>query len=155
MCLFYRGDRPSLERIAYELCEDKAKEGVVYFEARFSPHFLADKDVPLVWGQKPGEMGAREVVAAVSAGLQRGCNDFGVKARLILCAIRDKPGTGSRLRNTISIYLDWIRVFVSSSRRVIYEINQVRAVGYERSSTHFDSSFRSYNVACRDVCYTR
>ncbi|XP_072046474.1 adenosine deaminase-like [Amphiura filiformis] len=38
------GDKDALERIAYELCEDKAKEGVVYFEARFSPHFLADKD---------------------------------------------------------------------------------------------------------------
>ncbi|XP_072040860.1 adenosine deaminase-like [Amphiura filiformis] len=85
------GDKDALERIAYELCEDKAKEGVVYFEARFSPHFLADKDVPLVWGQKPGQCGAKEVVAAVSTGLRRGCEKFGIKARLILCCIRDKP----------------------------------------------------------------
>ncbi len=70
----------------------------MYFEARFSPHFLANKDVPLVWKQKAGDVGAREVVAAVSEGLRRGCEQFGVKARLILCAIRDKPGESSSLR---------------------------------------------------------
>lgn len=46
-----RGDPEAIERCAYELCEDKAGEGVVYLEARYCPHLLANNvpsnpDVP-------------------------------------------------------------------------------------------------------------
>ena len=34
----------------------------------------------------------RAVVQAVSRGLKRGERDFGVKARSILCCVREKPG---------------------------------------------------------------
>lgn len=37
-----RGDTNAVERIAYELCEDQKNNGVVYFEARYSPHLLAN-----------------------------------------------------------------------------------------------------------------
>lgn len=49
-----RGDREAIKRIAYEFVETKAKEGVIYAEARYSPHLLANKGVdPLPWNQKP------------------------------------------------------------------------------------------------------
>lgn len=37
-----RGDKDAIERVAYELCEDEAQHGVVYFEARYSPHLLCN-----------------------------------------------------------------------------------------------------------------
>ncbi|GMT26008.1 hypothetical protein PFISCL1PPCAC_17305, partial [Pristionchus fissidentatus] len=33
-------DLDAMERIAYELCDDQAKQGVIYFEGRYSPHRL-------------------------------------------------------------------------------------------------------------------
>lgn len=53
-CSICRGDREAIKRIAYEFVETKAKEGVIYVEARYSPHLLANKGVdPLEWNQKP------------------------------------------------------------------------------------------------------
>uniref|UniRef100_A0A4W5MC91 adenosine deaminase n=1 Tax=Hucho hucho TaxID=62062 RepID=A0A4W5MC91_9TELE len=47
------GDREAIKRIAYEFVEDKAKEGVIYVEVRYSPHLLANTDVePIPWNQK-------------------------------------------------------------------------------------------------------
>ena len=47
------GDREAIKRIAYEFVEDKAKEGVVYVEVRYSPHFLANTQVePIPWDQE-------------------------------------------------------------------------------------------------------
>lgn len=51
--LFFSGDREAIKRIAYEFVEDKAKEGVIYVEARYSPHLLANTKVdPIPWNQK-------------------------------------------------------------------------------------------------------
>ncbi|NWS50406.1 ADA deaminase, partial [Probosciger aterrimus] len=46
------GDREAVRRIAYELVETKAKEGIIYVEVRYSPHLLANCSVdPIPWGQ--------------------------------------------------------------------------------------------------------
>lgn len=51
--LFSSGDREAIKRVAYEFVEDRAKEGVVYVEARYSPHFLANAGVdPIAWSQR-------------------------------------------------------------------------------------------------------
>lgn len=51
--LCFSGDREAIKRIAYEFVEDKAKEGVIYVEVRYSPHFLANTKVePIPWNQK-------------------------------------------------------------------------------------------------------
>ncbi|GMT26007.1 hypothetical protein PFISCL1PPCAC_17304 [Pristionchus fissidentatus] len=75
-------DLDAMERIAYELCEDQAKQGVVYFEARYAPHPLINDKSSLT---------ARQVVEAVSRGLRRGKTDFGVDSRQILCMICGLP----------------------------------------------------------------
>lgn len=50
---FPSGDREAIRRIAYEFVEDKAKEGVIYVEVRYSPHFLANAKVdPIPWNQE-------------------------------------------------------------------------------------------------------
>ncbi|XP_020388727.1 adenosine deaminase-like isoform X1 [Rhincodon typus] len=83
------GDREAIEQIAYELAEDKAKEGIVYLEARYSPHYLANCNVhPIPWGQTEGNVSPDEVVHLVNQGFLRGQCDFGIKVRSILCCIR-------------------------------------------------------------------
>ncbi|KAJ1357550.1 hypothetical protein KIN20_015721 [Parelaphostrongylus tenuis] len=74
-----RGDEAAIERIAYEMCEDQAANGVIYFEARYSPHLLC---VP------GGKLSSVGVVEAVKRGFDRGEAKFGVKARSIVCCIR-------------------------------------------------------------------
>lgn len=67
----------ALERVAFELAEDGAREGVWYLEVRFAPILNTRL------GLSPGE-----VVAAVARGLERAERDFGINARIIVCALR-------------------------------------------------------------------
>ncbi|XP_056305037.1 adenosine deaminase [Danio aesculapii] len=86
------GDREAIKRIAYEFVETKAKEGVIYVEARYSPHFLANKGVePLPWDQKPGDITPDDVVDLVNQGFKEGEQAFKTKARSILCCMRHMP----------------------------------------------------------------
>uniref|UniRef100_A0A8C5QCM3 Adenosine deaminase n=1 Tax=Leptobrachium leishanense TaxID=445787 RepID=A0A8C5QCM3_9ANUR len=86
------GDREAIKRIAYEFVEMKAKEGVIYVEVRYSPHFLANCKVdPIPWGQKEGDLTPDNVVELVNQGLREGEKAFNVKARSILCCMRHMP----------------------------------------------------------------
>ncbi|XP_060914102.1 adenosine deaminase isoform X1 [Labrus mixtus] len=86
------GDREAIKRIAYEFVEDKAKEGVIYVEVRYSPHFLANCKVdPLPWDQKEGDVSPDDVVHLVNEGLGEGERAFDIKARSILCCMRHMP----------------------------------------------------------------
>uniref|UniRef100_A0A8C3A6E0 Adenosine deaminase n=1 Tax=Cyclopterus lumpus TaxID=8103 RepID=A0A8C3A6E0_CYCLU len=86
------GDRAAIKRIAYEFVEDKAKEGVIYVEVRYSPHFLANTKVyPIPWDQAEGDLSPDEVVHLVNVGLSEGERDFKIKARSILCCMRHMP----------------------------------------------------------------
>ncbi|RXN26908.1 adenosine deaminase [Labeo rohita] len=86
------GDREAIKRIAYEFVETKAKEGVIYAEARYSPHLLANKGLdPLPWDQKPGDITPDEVVDLVNQGFKEGEKAFKTKVRSILCCLRHMP----------------------------------------------------------------
>uniref|UniRef100_A0A7N6BIN4 Adenosine deaminase n=1 Tax=Anabas testudineus TaxID=64144 RepID=A0A7N6BIN4_ANATE len=86
------GDRAAIKRIAYEFVEDKAKEGVIYVEVRYSPHLLANAKVhPIPWNQKGGELTPDDVVQLVNEGLREGERAFKIKARSILCCMRHMP----------------------------------------------------------------
>lgn len=73
--------KESLERIAYEFCEDGAKQNVVYAEYRFNPY-------PDVTGACEGE----QYCEGIFAGLDRGQAKFDIKVRCILCFKRETPG---------------------------------------------------------------
>jgi adenosine deaminase len=68
----------ALERVAYEMMEDMARDGVVYVETRFAPVFHTEQG--LHWD---------EVVNAALKGLERGRKDFGVEFGLLICAMRN------------------------------------------------------------------
>jgi adenosine deaminase len=65
------------ERIAYELCEDCARDNVIYFETRFAPALACNE-----------RFTAEDAVVAALEGLRRGQRDFGVRCGLILCCYR-------------------------------------------------------------------
>ncbi|XP_076022213.1 adenosine deaminase [Genypterus blacodes] len=86
------GDREAIKRIAYEFVEDKAKEGVIYIEVRYSPHLMANTQVdPIPWNQEVGDVSPDEVVQLVNQGLSEGERAFNIKARSILCCMRHMP----------------------------------------------------------------
>ena len=68
----------ALERIAYELAEDAARENVRYMEVRYSPVLHTQEGLKLP-----------ETVEAPLAGLRRAETDFGIHTGLIICGIRN------------------------------------------------------------------
>ncbi|MBT3216067.1 MAG: adenosine deaminase [Candidatus Marinimicrobia bacterium] len=67
-----------LERAAFELVEDAARENVRYIEIRYSPILHTEM------GMTPDE-----TVDAVKKGLKSAENEFGVKSGIIICGIRN------------------------------------------------------------------
>ena len=69
---------PALERIAYELAEDSATDGVRYIEVRYSPALNVREGLSL-----------EQAVEAPLRGLARAEADHGIKGRVIVTAIRN------------------------------------------------------------------
>lgn len=67
----------ALERVAYELVEDWARDGVVYGEVRYGPQLCTREGLSM-----------DAVVAAVARGLQAGADEFEVTVGQILCCLR-------------------------------------------------------------------
>ena len=67
----------AIERVAYEIAEDAVADSVRYFEIRYCPALSTREG-----------MSQAEVLEAQLRGLERGEQDFGVKSRIINCALR-------------------------------------------------------------------
>jgi adenosine deaminase len=74
----------ALERVAYELAEDAAEDGVRYIEVRNAPILNVVKGLTLV-----------QAVEAPLRGLRRAEKDFGITARFIVCGLRQFPPENS------------------------------------------------------------
>ena len=74
----------ALERIAYELLEDSAQDGISYIEVRYSPVLNTVDGLSL-----------GEAVESVLRGISRATRDFGVIGRVIICALRNLPAETS------------------------------------------------------------
>lgn len=83
LSLMQNGD--ALERIAYELAEDMAKENIWYAEIRYSPMLHTRQGLPLT-----------EAVEAPLRGLKRAEEEFGIRTALIICGIRNMEPSTSR-----------------------------------------------------------
>lgn len=70
-------DPEAIERVAYEMVEDAARDNLRYLEVRYCP-----------WLSTRQGLTMDEVVAAEWRGLSRGAADFGVGARIINCTLR-------------------------------------------------------------------
>lgn len=67
----------AIERVAYEMVEDAARDNLRYLEVRYCPHLSQREGLTL-----------NEVMEAELRGLARGERDFGVVARVINCSLR-------------------------------------------------------------------
>ena len=67
----------ALERVAYEMVEDAARDNLRYLEVRYCPHLSQRQGLTL-----------QQVMEAELRGLARGERDFGVIARAINCSLR-------------------------------------------------------------------
>jgi len=67
----------AIERVAYEMCEDAARDNVRYMEIRYAPTLSTKHGLSLA-----------EVLEAQLRGIGRGERDFGVVTRLINCSLR-------------------------------------------------------------------
>lgn len=68
----------AMERIAYELAEDCAREGVRYLEARYAPVLNVE-----------GGLTLQQAVEAPLRGLARAEREYGIVARVIICGLRN------------------------------------------------------------------
>jgi adenosine deaminase len=69
----------AIERVAYEMVEDAAADGLRYLEIRYCPQLSTRHGLSM-----------DDAVAAEWRGLQRGEADYGVVARIINCALRQQ-----------------------------------------------------------------
>ena len=76
--------KEALERIAYELVEDAADDGVRYIEVRNAPLLNVVQGLTLV-----------QALEAPLRGLRRAEKDFDITARFIVCALRQFPSESS------------------------------------------------------------
>lgn len=106
-------DAQAIERIAFELCEDQARQGVRYFEARFSPHVLATEGLHI-----------EEVVERTLVGLKRGAQAFNVGAKALLCCMRHRP--------------DWSMEVVDLAKR--FQSHGVVGIDLAGDETHFGAA---------------
>lgn len=67
----------AIERVAYEMVEDAAKDHLRYLEVRYCPHLSTKGGLPI-----------DEVIEAEWRGLRQGEKDFGVKTAIINCSLR-------------------------------------------------------------------
>jgi len=75
----------SLERVAFELAQDSARENVRYLEVRYSPILHTSGGLPLT-----------EAVEAPLRGLARAGETYGIRTGLIICGIRNMVPETSR-----------------------------------------------------------
>jgi adenosine deaminase len=70
----------AIERVAYEMVEDAARDNVRYLEVRYCPHLSTH-----------GGLTMDQVIEAEHRGLARGQRDFDVRAAIINCSLRHYP----------------------------------------------------------------
>ncbi len=84
----------ALERIAFELAEDAAKENIWYLEVRYSPVLHTKKGLKLP-----------EIVDAVLLGLKEAERTYPIKTGVIICGMRDiNPETSIILADLAKAY---------------------------------------------------
>ncbi|HEM3662980.1 TPA: adenosine deaminase [Streptococcus suis] len=82
----------TLELAAYDLVRQAARDKIIYIEVRFAPELSTDQDLTIL-----------QAVSAVLVGLNRGQEDFGVVAKLLVCGLKQtKPNQTKELFSAIA-----------------------------------------------------
>lgn len=85
-----RGNLDLMERLAHDFCKRQKRQNVIYSEVRYSPHFLAE-GAHITDSEDRVVINPGPIVDAVTRGLRRGEEEFGIKVNQILCCIAWRP----------------------------------------------------------------
>jgi adenosine deaminase len=120
----------ALERVAYELAEDAWREGVWYLETRFAPNL-----------NTRGGLTPSQALEAAVKGLARAEKDFGIVARVLVCALRTLPASSS---------LEMARLAVDHYGHGVVGFDLAGAEHGHPASVHADAfnHARSHDVPC-------
>ena len=120
----------ALYRVAYELCEDAAAEGVRYMEVRYAPMLHTQ-----------GGLRLTTVVEAVLSGIARAREELGIHAKVIICGIRNISPESS---------LEMARLAVAYKNRGVVAFDLAGAE-YDHPPKHHRDAFeliRRNNINC-------
>ncbi len=89
----------ALRRIAYELAEDMAADGVRYLEVRYAPILATDEGLSM-----------QQVNTAVLSGLADAHRAYGIVSKVITCGLRDRQQSASvdQARVAVEQHLDGV-----------------------------------------------
>jgi len=120
----------ALERIAYELAADAAKEGVWYLEVRFAPNL-----------NTRGGLSSSQALEAAIRGLSKAEREHGIISRVLVCALRTQPTDSS---------LEMARLAVDFHGRGVVGFDLAGAEHGHPASVHAEAfSFaRAHDVPC-------
>src|SRR6187397_3428821 len=120
----------ALERIAYELVADAAKEGVWYLEVRFAPNL-----------NTRGGLSSAHALEAAIRGLSKAEREHGIISRVLVCALRTQPTDSS---------LEMARLAVDFHGRGVVGFDLAGAEHGHPASVHAEAfSFaRAHDVPC-------
>ena len=120
----------ALERVAYELAEDAAADGVRYIEVRYAPVLNLERGLTL-----------DGAVEASVRGLARAERDHGVVGRVIVCAMRDMAPEAS---------LELARLAVAFKGRGVVGFDLAGGEARNPASRHAPAFFyaREHDLAC-------
>jgi len=120
----------ALERIAYELAEDVAREGVRYVEVRYAPVLNIERGLAL-----------GEALEAPLRGLARAERDHGVVGRVIVCGIRNMSP---------EVSLELARLAVAYKGRGVVGFDLAGGEAGNPASLHAPAFFyaREHELAC-------
>jgi adenosine deaminase len=120
----------ALVRVAYELCEDAAKENVRYMEIRYAPMLHTQRGLRLT-----------AVVEAVLSGIAQAREELGIHAKIIICGIRNISPESS---------LEMARLAVAYKNRGLVGFDLAGAE-YDHPPKHHREAFeliRTNNINC-------
>lgn len=100
------GSKSALSRIAYEFCEDSARQNIRYTEVRYCPHLFSDSIDNPDYATGKGHFTPRDAIEAVHEGLEKGMKDFGIKVYSILCCMTHRPEWSKEIVELCKDYKD-------------------------------------------------
>lgn len=120
----------AIERIAYELAADAAREGVWYLEVRFAPNLNAR-----------GALTATQALESAIIGLTRAEREYGIVSRVLVCALRTLPPSSS---------LEMARLAVDFRNGGVVGFDLAGAESANPASVHAEAFefARSHDLAC-------
>ncbi|MCB2859535.1 adenosine deaminase [Streptococcus suis] len=129
----------ALELAAYDLVRQAARDKIIYIEVRFAPELSTDQDLTIL-----------QAVSAVLVGLNRGQEDFGVVAKLLVCGLKQtKPNQTKELFSAIAVFAPKGLVgFDFAGNEADYPTEELRDIIQFTQSLGYPMTFHAGECGC-------